>query len=744
MFIIQGVYTLHFKKRKTKKILLAVGAVATALLIVSLTILVLSSGLLSGGNNGRYALPSGNIKGIVLPTESTSAIAGVVGEEQQKQFIDEFVNFAANGNLNSVFVDYMQTDTETVTIFGRDSKIKTMQSIAVNDKFFDKFDAMEYLVNSAAQKGLNVYALYDMPPAEDTTITKNANSTMKKYAISGVFYKNEVAQGFGTLASSQGDTVAYTSAEVWTQPQNVFLHTVSEEYNGMVISDYDTAALLPNEYALMISAMQNDSGVPTLLGYDVPAQLNVTYPAENQIIYTSTCYVMGTSDPTLPLTLNGENVERIGNTGAFGVLVELEQGDNDLIFEQGNNVLAYLVTRGGYSSSSSSGSSSSSSSSSDNTSSVEPGTYVAVSGWIASLLYEPSSDANINETVRLGATAKVVDSVRTVRNNKYTWAYELSSGDYILAYNTQYLGTQVETPTFTSASAQVIDDGKGELLTFTGAGTPMAYSNIVENTLSVKMYDVNVDANFAVSGSEMVTSTTVNVMDDGAHEIIFTFDDTLFGHSVEYENGVMQIYFKKTPQINTQNQNTPLLGVSVLLDAGHGDADTGALGVVGVAGPTEKDANLAVSIAAKYRLEQLGATVHMVRQDDTFYELAERNALITQLRPDFFISVHHNSVNLTVDANSISGVECYYFYNEAQPLAQTLVQEIVTATGREERGAHWGYYYVARNTMCPSVLLECGFMINPKEYEEIVNEQDIWEVGDAIARSILQQVISVN
>ncbi len=373
--------------------------------------------------------------------------------------------------------------------------------------------------------------------------------------------------------------------------------------------------------------------------------------------------------------------------------------------------------------------------------SVEPGTYVQVSNWIASLLYDPSADNLINETAREGGIAKVVESVQTYRNGYRTWAYKLTSGDYILAYNTTILGSEERSIIFNGANAQPLESTSGEMIIFDGVGTPMAYTSVLGNTLSVRMYDIVTNADFKLHGSEMVQSVVVNKLDDGATEFLFTFEQPLYGHSIEYsESGNTLLYLKSTPQIDEQNPSKPLSGTSVLLDAGHGDTDTGALGVTGTTGPAEKDANLAVMNAAKYRLEQLGATVYTIRTDDTFYSLEERNKAITQYMPDFFISIHHNSILTSQDATDVSGVECFYFYDGSMQLASTLVSEVVGATNRADRGASWGYYYVARNTICPAVLLECGFMRNPTEYESIVSDDDLWAVGDAIASSILQLV----
>ena len=205
---------------------------------------------------------------------------------------------------------------------------------------------------------------------------------------------------------------------------------------------------------------------------------------------------------------------------------------------------------------------------------------------------------------------------------------------------------------------------------------------------------------------------------------------------ISYSGNTVQVVLKAAPARSTE-PNKPLAGVKVLLDAGHGDADAGAMGAGGQSAPLEKDANLAVARAAQYRLEQLGATVEMIRTDDTFLSLEQRNAKITELRPDFFIAVHHNSVALNNDANNSAGTECYYFYDSGKALAEALVNNVTAATNRPSRGAMWGYYYVTRNTLCPAVLLETGFMPNPAEFEAVTDETCIWAAGDAIARSVL-------
>ncbi|MEG2931045.1 MAG: N-acetylmuramoyl-L-alanine amidase, partial [Ruthenibacterium sp.] len=582
---------------------------------------------------------------MTLSTQGADAFAQLADEDGQKAFLDAFALYAAQHGMNAVFVDMMQGVGTSATVFGRDRAYATMENVAKNDGFLKKFDAMKYLRAAAQKQNLSVYAVYPQAGADtDKKLQASVSRAIKKYHLTDAYYKADSASALGLLTSAaNGSTLPYTAAGAWTQPSTVFAQSLAADYNGVVIDDYASAQKFPDAFLLMASALESTTAAPMLLSYTQDTTLAVTYPAADAKIYTAKCFLMGTSDPAQPLMLNGTEVPRMGKTGVFGVLVELAEGDNAFTFTQGAVQLPFVVNRPQSTGTGGGGAKH------DSTQPVAPGSKVAVSGWIASLLYDPGDDGKISETVRQGGVATVTDCVETVRSGKKTWAYQLTSGDYILAYNTNYLGTDIPSPAFTGATAEKTD--KGETLTFAGSGTPMAYTNAEGNNLILHFYDTDFAPNFAVTGSDMVKSVQVNAIENGGTELVFQFAAPLYGHSVEYANGTVQLLLKRTPVRSTANFAKPLAGVSVLLDPGHGADDTGAMGVAGRNAPQEKDVNLAVSLAAKYRLEQLGATVFMIRADDTFLTLVERNQKIAELSPDFFIAVHHNSVALTVDAN---------------------------------------------------------------------------------------------
>ena len=84
---------------------------------------------------------------------------------------------------------------------------------------------------------------------------------------------------------------------------------------------------------------------------------------------------------------------------------------------------------------------------------------------------------------------------------------------------------------------------------------------------------------------------------------------------------------------------TPIGRAHVVLDAGHGGTEVGA---VGPQGTVEKDLNLAVATEAAARLEQLGATVVLTRSADHNVTTGTRGLLAKSIDPALFVSVHHN------------------------------------------------------------------------------------------------------
>ncbi len=212
--------------------------------------------------------------------------------------------------------------------------------------------------------------------------------------------------------------------------------------------------------------------------------------------------------------------------------------------------------------------------------------------------------------------------------------------------------------------------------------------------------------------------------------------------------------------------SAPERPVTVVLDPGHGGRDPGA---VGIGGLREKDLTLSVALDLQHRLRARGFRVVMTRSTDETLSLEERTALAEGVGGDVFISLHANAAE-----RSAHGVETYYLDTSHEGhtlrlaaresgvtpqqvdaldrevarlrLSDTAHSSIALANGvhrsiiaevqqvfRSVRdlGVKQGPFQVLFLSSAPSVLIEMGFVTNPRDarrlkrriYQQVVAEQ---------------------
>ena len=69
-----------------------------------------------------------------------------------------------------------------------------------------------------------------------------------------------------------------------------------------------------------------------------------------------------------------------------------------------------------------------------------------------------------------------------------------------------------------------------------------------------------------------------------------------------------------------------------------------------------------------------------------------------------------------------------------------MCENITAATGRVNRGAFSGYYYVTRTDIAPSVLMEYSMIINPVDYTNTYSDQDIYKAAFGTAMAVLRAI----
>lgn len=188
---------------------------------------------------------------------------------------------------------------------------------------------------------------------------------------------------------------------------------------------------------------------------------------------------------------------------------------------------------------------------------------------------------------------------------------------------------------------------------------------------------------------------------------------------------------------------------TVVLDAGHGEPDGGA---VGINGTIEKDINLKIALKLQEVLESRGIRVLMTRTDDnsicdksakTLHEkkvsdMHNRLEIINTSGADLFLSIHMNSFS---DPKS-GGLHVFYSRNhpEAEETAVLIQESIAELTGAKTHTvkAASDTLFLMKNPIPPAILVECGFISNPEE-ERLLNDDNY---QSKIAFSIANAVIN--
>ena len=187
--------------------------------------------------------------------------------------------------------------------------------------------------------------------------------------------------------------------------------------------------------------------------------------------------------------------------------------------------------------------------------------------------------------------------------------------------------------------------------------------------------------------------------------------------------------------------------IKVIVDAGHGSPDGGAVGVTGV---IEKDINLAISMKLAEVLEGKGYTVIMTRTGDngiydpdseTIREMkkSDMNARLNIMKKsgaDLFVSIHMNSFT----QKSAKGLHVFYASNhkEVKDLAEEIQNGIFEVTGAKTHAVKTAdeRLFLMKNPPIPAILVECGFLSNPEEEKKLTSEDYqsrlAWAIGDAI------------
>ncbi|TAE59195.1 MAG: N-acetylmuramoyl-L-alanine amidase [Nostocales cyanobacterium] len=207
-----------------------------------------------------------------------------------------------------------------------------------------------------------------------------------------------------------------------------------------------------------------------------------------------------------------------------------------------------------------------------------------------------------------------------------------------------------------------------------------------------------------------------------------------WGYKLRYDNTTLVLTLRHAPNIHNRKR-LPLSGIKIVLDPGHGGKEKGALGPTGY---PEKDVNLIVSKLLRDELVKKGAIVVMTREDDRDVSLVERQQIIEKEAPNIALSIHYNALPADGDAENTRGFGTFWYHPQAHSLAIFLQNYVVKKLGKPDYGVFWNNLALTRPAVAPAVLLELGFMINPQEFEEIVNPQEQKKMAKTLADGVTE------
>jgi len=236
---------------------------------------------------------------------------------------------------------------------------------------------------------------------------------------------------------------------------------------------------------------------------------------------------------------------------------------------------------------------------------------------------------------------------------------------------------------------------------------------------------------------------------------------------------------QKQPSLRIKDASPTTALRRIVIDAGHGGKDPGAVGPSGV---LEKHVTLKLAKElARELTSQIGCEVILTRDADVYLPLEERTAIANKVGADLFISLHANANK----SRNAFGIETYYLnfskndkaaavaarengtslkqvsdlelilfdlmanakINESSRLATEIQKSLVHRIGKKysnvrDLGVRQGPFYVLLGATMPSVLVETAFISHPREEKRLVSKAYQQSAAQAIAAAIKEYAVN--
>lgn len=428
-----------------------------------------------------------------------------------------------------------------------------------------------------------------------------------------------------------------------------------------------------------------------LLTTNISYGANIVYPKTEVATITSpTTFFVGNENPKEILKINNEIVD-LHKSGGFYYPVELNYGENIFEITTENETLRYKITRP------------------ENKPQHTDFKFIAYSKPIivetisdyAPLRSTPYSFGlnrlqNLQKGIQLRVVGEFAEFYKVqLARDDYGWVMKNKVKKATLQYNPQakILSKSVEEYSDKIVYSFYLD--KKVPFTF----TPMT------------IYETNSNLDYFHERIKNYELTIFNIKNysEGKFEITINKPSTPFGYKTYYKDNNLIVEIKKAPTID---KKLPLKGIKIMIDAGHGGYENGAIGCLG---DKEKDINLAIAQELKKQLQKAGAIVIMSRVGDTTLGLTERVLTAQENNVDIFLSIHNNALPDSAAKSNRIGAGTYYYNIHSHELAQKIQDRLINELGQVNDKVRRESFAVLRNSQTVAVLVEVGYMIKPED-----------------------------
>lgn len=245
-------------------------------------------------------------------------------------------------------------------------------------------------------------------------------------------------------------------------------------------------------------------------------------------------------------------------------------------------------------------------------------------------------------------------------------------------------------------------------------------------------------------------SATINGM-----PVILNFAPTYQAQTAFISENDMTYTMMPLLQRSSLIKHTP---IHIIIDPGHGGNDPGAIGKIS----REKNITMAIANELQNELKKRGFQVSMTRTGDYTVSLDQRSAHANRVKAQLFISIHADAASPSVNGIGTfsltppgapsyntskveSGVSKGHFWAKNSLFLSYCVQKNLAGDIKSapNRGIKRARFAVLRNTNCPAVLIETGFISNPAEEKKLNTASYRKQLAKAIADGITEYRNSV-